>query len=150
VPAACAWQQYVVQSIGAQLLLNGISPFEHVATAPPHVLVLALVHATPAWQQLSPHGVVPAGQPHAPVAAFLQAIPALQQHGPQGVVPGAQGAAPTVVGPEHDTRGSPASDGAAPRAISAPRATPIIRFRACRRDVPDASALESSSNCLLI
>ena len=44
-------------------------PVLQASTAPLHVELATLPHATPLWQQASPQGVVPAGHPQCPVLA---------------------------------------------------------------------------------
>jgi hypothetical protein len=119
---------------GAQTLLDALHGWpgeQQVRLAPvpqgvvpagqPQVPVVLSTHATPASQQVGPHGVVPEGQqqrlagfeqvpeqhavsplavvphwvwpdgqPHLPVRALRHATPALQQLGPHGVVPARQ------------------------------------------------------------
>jgi hypothetical protein len=43
--------------VGQQVLAHGGRPLWQDATAPRHVLVVGLAHATPAWQHALPHGV---------------------------------------------------------------------------------------------
>jgi GNAT superfamily N-acetyltransferase len=92
--------------------------------------LLALLHATPAAQQVVPHGVVPAGHPQTPLRASTHAMPRLQQHGPHDVVPPAHGAAPATDGPLHvtaaarkgfSTVAAVAPTAAAPNSLISPR-----------------------------
>src|SRR5207248_4408490 len=70
---------------GQQVLPHTAPPLLQASTAPLHVELATLPHATPLWQQALPHGVVPAGQPQCPVLASRQATPLVQQQLPQGV-----------------------------------------------------------------
>ncbi|GEM_PF-4733572 len=121
-------------------------------------------HACPVGQQVVlaplPHGVVLAGQPQTPLEASRQAMPVAQQFGPHGVVPFGQQHSneafeqvpPLGQQPEPHT-GLPVGHVTAPpwngRRTTAPAAASALApmtFRAPRRDVGRAIALDRSSN----
>jgi hypothetical protein len=127
----------------------GTSPLRHAAAAPLHVPVLALPQATPALQQVLPHGVVPAGHPHTPREAFVHAVPARQQHCPHGVVPALHGDDPTTAGPPHTTTAD-ARNGFSIVAVTPATAAAPNALSTSRRLLEEAIASVNPSNRSLI